>query len=932
VERDHAAGELTDHGARGERTLKDFFQRLTQAVAHTKHCAMVATLIASENEQHDATGITVLNELNAVFGRIEENIQPIERDDLPEVLRRRFFDTVPSVEERRPIVNSIMAALQPLAVRDSQKSGEAERRYLDAYPFHPELLDVLYQKWTQLPNYQRTRGALRLIGLALQEAVERDPSPLITPAAFLAYLTTGTGLSPTVAEMLKATEAPDQWRPILDGELGRARAVEAQYPALSERTVEQAVLATFLHSQPRGKRAETADLLGLLGYSGVDHISLIEGLRGWRDSSWFLVEGDDNFWQLDLTPNLNQMHAAAMDRVKPADIEEEINRRVRAASALTQTIEGVRVYTLPKSPNDVEDSPEFRYLVLGPNHAVTAGTEPAPGVTAFFTDLSGPGNPRTYKNALVALAPDRAKLDGLREQIKRWKAWGLVQASDDAKRLSDPQQKKLRGELDGLNGQIPSATQGAWSVMVLVDGDKSTGQRIALSSELLKPIPGKPDAKPFERIVHSLRESERLAPDQIDSELLLPDSYLNLWSAGQTALKVNDLANAFGQFLRLPRLLRPSVLYRSVARGAENGTFVLRLVRSDGSTRTIWREAPSDDDLHRAELEIVPTAYATLDPLPETLLAPGALPGLWPSAPADGVAVAQVAAYFDGAHAPRLVDGAVLERAIRAAVKDGVVMLEIGGDAYHAESLPLDAEVAKGRLIPPPAVIRPADLGPVALPAAWRENATTVGALAEALGTKQGKPIYWPALREALLQADKQQALAVDTGTLLTAPSAERATIPVHSRQVTKLDTDAFIDAKVAEVWQRGAPKLRELKSAIEYATGATVPDSVFLEAARQAATEGKISLPREASSASADVALDLRAQPRRTRIAAEAKLSLAALSDLPEAAQKLRQVAPEMAFEFVVTVSAEGETLSAEQIEQLNAILTKLSPNMRLS
>ena len=38
------------------------------------------------------------------------------------------------------------------------------------------------------------------------------------------------------------------------------------------------------------------------------------------------------------------------------------------------------------------------------------------------------------------------------------------------------------------------------------------------------------------------------------------------------------------------------------------------------------------------------------------------------------------------------------------------------------------------------------------------------------------------------------------------------------------------------------------------------------------------------------------------------------------------------MAFEFVVTVSAEGETLGAEQIEPLNAILTKLSPNMRLS
>jgi hypothetical protein len=74
----------------------------------------------------------------------------------------------------------------------------------------------------------------------------------------------------------------------------------------------------------------------------------------------------------------------------------------------------------------------------------------------------------------------------------------------------------------------------------------------------------------------------------------------------------------------------------------------------------------------------------------------------------------------------------------------------------------------------------------------------------------------------------------------------------------------------------------------------------VFVQAVRQAATEGKTSLPREASTVPDETALELRAQPRQTRIAAEAKLSRAALSDLPEAALQLTQVAPEMAFEFV--------------------------------
>jgi hypothetical protein len=37
------------------------------------------------------------------------------------------------------------------------------------------------------------------------------------------------------------------------------------------------------------------------------------------------------------------------------------------------------------------------------------------------------------------------------------------------------------------------------------------------------------------------------------------------------------------------------------------------------------------------------------------------------------------------------------------------------------------------------------------------------------------------------------------------------------------------------------------------------------------------------------------------------------------------------MSFEFVVTISAEGDTLSTEQIRQLNEVLTKVSPNLRL-
>ena len=46
-------------------------------------------------------------------------------------------------------------------------SGVAERDYLErmkgCYPIHPELFERLYQDWSTLDRFQRTRGVLRLM-------------------------------------------------------------------------------------------------------------------------------------------------------------------------------------------------------------------------------------------------------------------------------------------------------------------------------------------------------------------------------------------------------------------------------------------------------------------------------------------------------------------------------------------------------------------------------------------------------------------------------------------------------------------------------------------------------------------------------------------------------------------------------------------------
>jgi hypothetical protein len=48
-----------------------------------------------------------------------------------------------------------------------------ERRIEDSYPFHPELIDLMCQRWGSLPSYQRTRGALQLLATVVHALWER---------------------------------------------------------------------------------------------------------------------------------------------------------------------------------------------------------------------------------------------------------------------------------------------------------------------------------------------------------------------------------------------------------------------------------------------------------------------------------------------------------------------------------------------------------------------------------------------------------------------------------------------------------------------------------------------------------------------------------------------------------------------------------------
>ena len=796
--------------------LIDFFQYLCQAAARVDRCALVASLLASDPAKHDDEGKVLSAQIAEIFNRQkEEGVQPVQKDDVSEVLRRRFF-TPASIADPAlflPHVTAVVANLAAVddAVRKDRKA--VEDRFNRAYPFHPDLTDVFYTRWTQLDRFQRTRGILRTFAVALRDAEPWDPSPLVGPSVFLPA-PGRPGIAEAARELTGiatrevAERGGHDWAAILEGELEKARAVERELPGLAGREPEQAVCAVFLSSQPIGQKALTPDLIRLIGAARPDRIALEHGLRRWTELSWFLDDAEfapdaadgagpaplPKAWRLGNRPNLRQMHDdACANRVTADAVEARLLAEVRSAKSLTQGAKaaGARVHLLPDRPRDVEDDGEFHFVVLGPR-AVAESGRPGREARRFLDETTAPDRPRVRRNAVVLAAPSRDGLEMARRAVRVWLGWEEVRAQLEGQPQDPVREEMLATWTAQARRQMPDAVRQAWTIVVTVNADDAV--------HAFKVTPAGSD--PLFATIAADRRA-RMPQTAINAEALLPGGPYDLWRADEPARRVKDLAGAFAEQSRLPKMLRRQEILDTIDRGVRDGLFVAALARPDGSVRTWWRTPLDEAVRQEPALEVVLPAAATLSALDPAVVSPGVLPGLWSG---GAVTVGGVVDYFAGGRTVTAArDGYeetvcvpacpadAVEAAIAEAVGRGGLWLLHGPASFQGEPLPAGVLTGAAELRPPLPPLPVERLMPEAAPGAWTGRTTTAVALAAALAAQEGRPLPWTALRRAIDDAVASRWLEAAPG------GGPWPCDAAGAAQVTLRRPDAFRPVSVAE-------------------------------------------------------------------------------------------------------------------------------------
>lgn len=540
-----------------------FAQALSESAKAAKNTLLVVSIPASDNEIGGEWGQRALSRLKNAIGRVESSWRPASPDEGFEIVRRRLFE--PLIDKEAFVARDAVArtfvemyGTQQNEFPSECREAEYERRIKLAYPIHPELFDRLYNDWSTLDKFQRTRGVLRLMAAVIHSLWERqDGNLLIMPATI--------PIDHPAVQFELTRYLDDQWTPVIakdvDGENSLPLKLDRDAPNLGRYSACRRVARTiYVGSAPTQRAANRGidDRQVKLGcvQPGETTATFGDAIRRLTDRATYLYVDGRRYWY-STQPTVTRLADDRASQLHEHDVLDEIVRRLRDEARSRGDFH--RVHACLGS-SDIPDEHEARLIILGPEYPHTKGQADSPARQEAQNILDNRGNsPRNYKNTLVFLAGDATRLKELQIAIRHYLAWKSIWEEREQLNLDPFQSKqadtKRKNADDTVKARIPEAYH--W---MLVPGQPDLKGSLEWTEIRLSGA----DSLAL-RASKKLRSEEMLLVQMGCVRLRLELDRVPLWRGDDVLVK--QLVDDFATYLYLPRLRDTDVLVAAIRDG-----------------------------------------------------------------------------------------------------------------------------------------------------------------------------------------------------------------------------------------------------------------------------------------------------------------------------------------------------------------------------
>ncbi|HZR65129.1 MAG TPA: DUF499 domain-containing protein [Terriglobales bacterium] len=589
-----SAGGIKVH----QTTLRDetmnFLDRLIRAVGNTQESALVFSLQSSKRESLDY--VNLLQTIDHLAARKDQLREPVEGNEILSVIQRRLLARIPTPDEAAPAANAYQQIITQM--RRGYAKGAAEERQADeeglalreriraAYPFHPALIDVMREQWAAIPDFQRTRGALRFLAACLRATKREERSRAVLGPGDVPIYDAEVRLA-----FFKEVGQQADFQAVLErdfiGANASAKRIDdrrsKESPSETGKRAAFRLATAILMYSFGGRKRDGAngtellppgitepELLSVCVGPDLDSTTALACLKELKEQCLYLhFDGVRYCFKKD--PNVTLLIEQEADAV--GRNERQVEERVK--EMLEARITGRNAVVWKQKSSEIPDKePCFlvAYMPLDFGTQASSGREAAAKEIFEYCGTT----PRKYRNGLGLAVPASDQIEILRRSVRYLIAIDHVREKPKQHNLTDEQKEQLRererteaaaaeSALLKLYGEVwlPKVTSDGIVIDVVAAGGRP----------LQTTLNEKKQARVHDRVMELLVDMQRRV-----FQTTVPSKIIELFKLGEGApptlgIKTADVVDGFYSFLGFPRLAATDALKKAITKGVKDKLF-----------------------------------------------------------------------------------------------------------------------------------------------------------------------------------------------------------------------------------------------------------------------------------------------------------------------------------------------------------------------